>query len=49
MLKAKGYADSDAWVKDGGYSVTHAGPELMEMLKPYRMTQELWRQKLQVA
>jgi hypothetical protein len=49
VLKAKGYADSDAWVKDGGYSVTHAGPELMEMLKPYRMTQELWRQKLQVA
>jgi hypothetical protein len=49
VLKAKGYADSPSWLKDGGYSVTHAGPELTEMLEPYRMTQELWRQKLQVA
>jgi len=49
VLKAKGYADSPSWVEHGGYSVTHAGPELMEMLKPYRMTQELWRRKLQVA
>jgi hypothetical protein len=49
ILKAKGYAESDSWVKEGGYSVTHAGPELMEMLNPYRMTQERWRQKLQAA
>jgi hypothetical protein len=49
ILEAKGYAESDAWIKEGGYSVTHAGSKLKEMLEPYRMTEELWRQKLQVA
>lgn len=49
ILEAKGYAKSDSWIKDGGFSVTHAGSELLKMLEPYRMTQERWQQKLQVA
>jgi hypothetical protein len=49
VLKAKGYANTDSWIKNGGYSVTHAGSELIEMLNPYRMTLERWRQKLQAA
>jgi hypothetical protein len=49
IVEAKGYAKSEAWVKQGGYSVTHAGTELKEMLNPYRMTLERWQQKLRVA
>jgi hypothetical protein len=47
ILEAKGYARSDSWTKEGGYSVTHAGSELKEMLEPYRMTQERWQKKLE--
>ncbi|MGD0830995.1 MAG: hypothetical protein ABR907_08645 [Terracidiphilus sp.] len=49
ILEAKGYARTDSWIEEGGFSVTDAGPELLEMLKPYRMTEERWREKLQVA
>lgn len=49
IVESKGYVRSDSWVKEGGYSVTHAGAELLEMLEPYRMTRERWQQRLQVA
>jgi len=46
IVESKGYARSDSWIKEGGYSVTHAGSELLEMLEPYRMTQDRWQQRL---
>jgi hypothetical protein len=49
ILEAKGYAKSESWIKEGGFSVTDAGPELLDMLKPYQMTEKSWREKLQVA
>lgn len=49
ILEAKGYARSVSWIEEGGFSVTDAGPELLGMLEPYRMTEERWRQKLKVA
>ena len=49
ILEAKGYSKSDSWVKEGGFSVTDSGSDLLDMLKPYRMTEESWREKLQVA
>lgn len=49
VLEAKGYANTDSWINEGGFSVTHAGSELLELLKPYRMTQERWQLKLQAV
>jgi hypothetical protein len=47
IVKSKPYFCSKSWIDDGGYSVTHAGSELKEMLKEYRMTPKKWRQRLQ--
>ena len=47
IVKRKPYFSSRAWIDEGGYSVTHAGAELKEMLKEYRMTPKNWRQRLQ--
>jgi hypothetical protein len=48
IVKSKPYSTSKAWIVEGGYSVTHAGTELKEMLKKYRMmTPKEWRQRLQ--
>lgn len=47
IVKRKPYFSSKAWIDEGGYSVTHAGAELKEMLKEYRMTPKKWRQRLQ--
>jgi hypothetical protein len=47
IIKSKPYFSSKAWIDEGGYSVTHAGAELKEMLKEYRMTPRKWRQRLQ--
>ena len=47
IVKSKPYITSKSWVEDGGYSVTHAGAELKEMLMQYRMTPRKWHQRLQ--
>jgi hypothetical protein len=47
IVKSKPYSTSKSWIDEGGYSVTHAGAELKEMLKPYKMTTERWQEKLQ--
>ncbi len=46
IVKSKPYFTSKSWKDEGGYSVTHAGSELKEMLKAYRMTPKKWRQRL---
>jgi hypothetical protein len=46
IVKSKPYFSSKSWIDEGGYSVTHAGAELKEMLKEYRMTPKKWRQRL---
>jgi hypothetical protein len=47
IVKSKPYFSSRSWIDEGGYSVTHAGAELKEMLKEYRMTPKKWRRRLQ--
>jgi hypothetical protein len=47
VMEKKGYAKTDSWTKRGYYFVRSAGPELKEMLKPYKMTTERWQEKLQ--
>ena len=47
IVKSKPYFTSKSWIDKGGYSVTHAGAELKEKLKGYRMTPEKWHQRLQ--
>jgi len=47
IVKSKPYSSSKSWIDEGGYSVTHAGAELKEMLKEYRMTPKKWRKRLQ--
>jgi hypothetical protein len=47
VMEKKGYAKTDSWTKKGYYFVRSAGPELKEMLKPYKMTTERWQEKLQ--
>jgi hypothetical protein len=48
IVKSKPYFTSKSWKDEGGYSVTHAGAELKEMLKEYRMTPKKWRERLQL-
>jgi hypothetical protein len=47
IVKSKPWFSSKSWIEEGGYSVTHAGAELREKLKEYRMTPKKWRQRLQ--
>jgi len=47
IVKKKAYSTTKSWIDEGGYSVTHAGAELKEMLREYQMTPEKWRQRLQ--
>jgi hypothetical protein len=49
IVESKPYVTSKSWNEEGGYSVTHAGAELREMLKPYLMTEQRWLQKLQAV
>jgi hypothetical protein len=49
IFEKKPYVKSDAWLKDGRYTVVHAGAELKEMLEPYRMTRDRWQQRLQTV
>jgi hypothetical protein len=46
VMEKKGYAKTDSWTKKGYYFVRSAGPELKEILKPFKMTAEKWREKL---
>lgn len=48
IVQTKGYVKTHSWRELGGYSVTHAGSELRQMLAPYRMTPERWELKLNV-
>lgn len=48
ILENKGFTKTDAWTVLGGYSRTHVGPELEEMLESYRMTPERWHQRLNI-
>jgi hypothetical protein len=45
IIQSKGYVNTPSWGR-GGYSVTHAGHELKQMLAPFRMTPERWTQRL---
>ncbi len=47
VMQMKGYAKTDSWTKKGYYFVRSAGPELEEILEPYKMTTERWQEKLQ--
>jgi hypothetical protein len=47
VMEKKGYAKTDSWTKRGYYFVRSAGPELKEILEPYKMTAERWQKKLQ--
>jgi len=47
VMEEKGYLKTDSWTKKGYYFVRSAGPELKEMLKPYKMNTERWQKKLQ--
>jgi hypothetical protein len=47
IVRSKPYRNSKSWNEDGGYSVTHSGAELKEMLKDHRMTPDKWHQRLQ--
>jgi len=46
VMETKGYAKTDSWTKKGYYFVRSAGPELKEILKPFKMTTERWQEKL---
>ena len=47
VMEKKGYAKTESWTKKGYYFVRSAGPELKEMLEPYKMTTKRWQEKLQ--
>jgi hypothetical protein len=47
IVESKPYSSTKSWIDEGGYSVTHAGAELKEMLQEFRMTPKKWRQRLQ--
>lgn len=47
IVQRKPYLTSKSCMEEGGYSVTHAGAELKEMLGKYRMTPKNWYQRLQ--
>ncbi len=47
VMKKKGYVKTDSWTKKGYYFVRSAGPELKEILQPFKMTTERWQEKLQ--
>lgn len=47
IIQTKGYVKTHSWRELGGYSVTHAGSELREMLAPFQMSPERWELKLE--
>jgi hypothetical protein len=49
IIQTKRYVNTRSWKELGGYSVTHAGSELKQMLAPFRMSPESWQQKLKMA
>jgi hypothetical protein len=49
VMEKKGYANTDSWKNGGYYFVRDAGAKLKEILEPYKMTTERWREKLQTV
>jgi hypothetical protein len=49
VMEKKGYAKTDSWKNGGYYFVRDAGAKLKEILEPYKMTTERWREKLQTV
>ena len=49
VMEKKGYAKTDSWKNSGYYFVRDAGAKLKEILEPYKMTTERWREKLQTV
>jgi hypothetical protein len=47
VMEKKGYSKTDSWKNGGYYFVRNAGAKLKEILEPYKMTTERWREKLQ--
>lgn len=47
VMDKKGYSRTDSWTKGGRYFVRDAGVKLKEILEPYKMTTEKWRERLQ--
>jgi len=47
VMEKKGYTKTDSWTKRGYYFVRSAGPQLRDLLEPYKMTTERWQEKLQ--
>jgi hypothetical protein len=46
IMREKGYTETYAWKSLGGYSVTHSGLELKEMLRSFLMSREKWRDRI---
>jgi hypothetical protein len=49
ILERKGYDKTAAWKEKKYYFVRNAGVELKDLLAPYKMSKELWQQRLQVV
>jgi len=46
VMEAKGYSKTDSWRKNGYYFVRNAGEQLKELLEPYRMNAQNWRERI---
>ncbi|HWG18905.1 MAG TPA: hypothetical protein VG225_00145 [Terracidiphilus sp.] len=49
VMKAKGFAKTNSWTKNGYYFRRNADPELKGLLKQYGMTADQWRQKIHIT
>ncbi len=46
IAEAMRWTKTTSWIDKGGYSTTNPSAQLLDLLKPYRMTPEKWRTKL---
>ena len=46
VMDEKGYSKTDSWTRNGYYFVRNAGKQLKELLEPYRMKAQNWREKI---
>jgi hypothetical protein len=49
VMDEKGYSKADSWTQNGYYFVRNAGKQLKELLKPYRMQAQNWRERILAA
>jgi hypothetical protein len=49
VMEDKGYSKTDSWIKNGYYFVRNAGKELKQLLMPYRMESDRWRERVPAA